>query len=792
MSKKGISQIKGPSEIRLGETAYYEVSRIYDLDDREKVSQARWKLYALDFDQHDNWRELKPGAGAPPKIGHRIPLTVTKQSLVGSELMLEAFIYEAEKRIPPGLRIKVLPGLEKKITRVELFKVDDSPIKEDTVMKYGQTIKVKVYTHNMQDEMVKLSLYEDDADGGGHSLKNKNNLVAQITKALNKKGFLWHEFKLNADFSKIANAMMDGTHDKLHEYYVVVETAEHRSVSKNVDVQNPDYIKVQTVSSGKPFDTEEIYDGGEIEEVVVKGKLKRQYGANPAGDTGDKVVTVFKPDEKKKDDKCLCKQYDLIWGDKVSCEFRKKVVEICADLWGEKRKIEMANGLMAVMNVETRGSFKAQQLEGWKSVKDPKQMTIQDFWKEGNRKSSRAIGLIQFTQDALENNLKEYVSNSKLSIEEKFDELNKLKLRYAQMGEVDQLEKVKKYFEPQKNSIKSPEDIYLAVFAPKGVSKNEDYVLYRNHNNPKTRADIEDSKNYKANESVDIENKGKLYGADGKIQRIEILGRYKISYIQGLTAKENIFDCNGIIKNNEKSDKDIITYRIFYEGSIEKYIPKLIKEEYKNSYKYLYFDKNNKEHLLGIFKYIKTKQILPGNVVGNGSIEILDIRQFKGYNKDNVKMKFLTINTESGRYYINPDCFAGLLGAMGDLNIDYLGFNGFSNVEGKSTGGSKSHRNGEKGDLRYLSKNKKGETTYLQDLHFDVLTQNKFNDALYNFGWGRQEKMYSEYFTYNNEKNYLLNHTKHMRKDGVGGYRHYHHLHLSGFDHTLIKIINEK
>ena len=43
----------------------------------------------------------------------------------------------------------------------------------------------------------------------------------------------------------------------------------------------------------------------------------------------------------------------------------------------------------------------------------------------------------------------------------------------------------------------------------------------------------------------------------------------------------------------------------------------------------------------------------------------------------------------------------------------------------------------------------------------------------------------------NANKNYLLNHTKHMRKDGPKGYRHYHHLHLSGFDHSIIKIIKE-
>ena len=62
-------------------------------------------------------------------------------------------------------------------------------------------------------------------------------------------------------------------------------------------------------------------------------------------------------------------------------------------------------------------------------------------------------------------------------------------------------------------------------------------------------------------------------------------------------------------------------------------------------------------------------------------------------------------------------------------------------------------------------------------------------DALYLFGWGRLEKMYSEYFTYNGNSKCLLNHTKHMKKEGE--YEHYHHLHLTGFDHSLIKIIEK-
>ena len=188
-----------------------------------------------------------------------------------------------------------------------------------------------------------------------------------------------------------------------------------------------------------------------------------------------------------------------------------------------------------------------------------------------------------------------------------------------------------------------------------------------------------------------------------------------------------------------------------------------------------------------------------GNIAGTKKVELIDIREFKGYDNNGVKLKFLTINTDSKRYYINPDCYAGLFGAMAKLNIDYLGFNGFSNNKAGSYP-STSHFNGEKGDLRYLSTNRKGESTHLEYSYFDVEQQNKFNDVLYLFGWGRLEKMYSEYFTYNGNSKYLLNHTRHLRidekRDDKGKIiqkevRHHHHLHLTGFDHSLIKIIEK-
>ena len=342
--KRGISQITGKTELKLGEKAYYKVTRIHREKDHDKVKNALWKLYVK---ENGNWRELKPNPSAPPKKGAEIPLTITNQSLVGKELMVEAYIYEPEMKAPPGLKIKVVAGGEKKIHRVELFMVDDTPIKENTILKYNQTIKVKIYTQNMPRELLKLSLYEDDADGGGHNPKNEKNKVAETTKYTNEKGFLWHEFNLKAEFSKIANAMMDGSHDKLHEYYVLVESAKHgRKTSKNVEVENPDYVVHQTYENGKVTDHKnyKIYDGGVIEEVIIIGKYKKQMGIDPIPNTGRSVSIVSEPPEKEKNVKCpncekeiTIEEVNKVLGDQENQTYRVKIVSLLNE-YIDKRK----------------------------------------------------------------------------------------------------------------------------------------------------------------------------------------------------------------------------------------------------------------------------------------------------------------------------------------------------------------------------------------------------------------------------------------------------------------------
>ncbi|MBI0028905.1 hypothetical protein H3S88_09155 [Gilliamella sp. B14448G11] len=232
----------------------------------------------------------------------------------------------------------------------------------------------------------------------------------------------------------------------------------------------------------------------------------------------------------------------------------------------------------------------------------------------------------------------------------------------------------------------------------------------------------------------------------------------------------------------------IVTYHIYHDGKIEKHIPLEISKGYEQKYKYVYHDVNKNQHEIGIFNIHKTKAMERGNVALDYDVELINVKEFEeGYSskEGNVKAKFKTFNSDSKRWYINPDCFAGLLGAMLELNVDYLGFNGFSTYDAKSVQ-SKSHINGVAGDLRYISTKRNGELTWLSYSTFDFNEQEKFNIALHKFGWARTSLMYSEYFTYNKKANTLLSYTKHMHKEGKGGYEHYHHLHICGFDFNLI------
>ncbi|MFL0096037.1 hypothetical protein [Tenacibaculum maritimum] len=217
----------------------------------------------------------------------------------------------------------------------------------------------------------------------------------------------------------------------------------------------------------------------------------------------------------------------------------------------------------------------------------------------------------------------------------------------------------------------------------------------------------------------------------------------------------------------ELINNTVLKYNIYYSGIIEKN-----KIEKPEEVIYNYYDKKGNKYVLGTTRLIEVDKWKKKNIKETPMTKtfLVDARKLDKYSSGEIKYSILKWSTSKKRYYINPDCFAGLIGAMIEESIEDLGSTGFSDING-SPGNSSSHLNGVAGDLRYLSTNKKGEATYLQHSHFDYDRQVKFNKALYKFGWGRKKKMLSENFNRFIEEKEILNpKTKKKEKRKSKGY----------------------
>lgn len=150
---------------------------------------------------------------------------------------------------------------------------------------------------------------------------------------------------------------------------------------------------------------------------------------------------------------CICKAHDLIWSGhpNVTCEFRKKVIEISQDMWPDDY-LSMANNLIALMHLETDRSFSPKADNG-----------------------AGYVGLIQFGELAR-------------------TDLNISKETLKSMSAVEQLDWVKKYFElyDRYKKVHSFLEMYLTILYPSTVTgkelKDEDIIFRDNgkikKNNP--------------------------------------------------------------------------------------------------------------------------------------------------------------------------------------------------------------------------------------------------------------------------------------------------------------------
>ncbi|WP_052689369.1 LysM peptidoglycan-binding domain-containing protein [Acinetobacter brisouii] len=257
---------------------------------------------------------------------------------------------------------------------------------------------------------------------------------------------------------------------------------------------------------------------------------------------------------------CVCKQYDLIWGAKVNCEFRKKVVAIASELWGEKKKIKMANMLMAVFAWESGFTFRADA---------------------PNQSNSGGTGLIQIMPKTFraitgEEPIIEKVTNywGKPKKGKPDIELRRIK-QLAKLTPAQYLDYVKKYFEPQKGKKLEFIDFYLLVLFPVSSGKPE-HVVFADNISKIPQGEEESIRQKRVNafpknnmDGYIIDDKGnavKKGVKDGKVMKSEIAiavshylkdgENYKSNYLDGCSIKpKNIKSSNSLIQKAKASKR---------------------------------------------------------------------------------------------------------------------------------------------------------------------------------------------------------------------------------------------
>ena len=157
----------------------------------------------------------------------------------------------------------------------------------------------------------------------------------------------------------------------------------------------------------------------------------------------------------------------------------------------------------------------------------------------------------------------------------------------------------------------------------------------------------------------------------------------------------------------------IVTYHVYWDGGIEKYIPRAIQKGYEDKYKYIYHDEKGQMYEIGFVS------IKPTKVYGakSGTVNLIDLRCVQDVYRDGNKHYKLTINSQ--RAYAND-----------------IVCNGFSMSDGSPVVSS-SHLNGKNGDIRYLRKDRNGKILDLTATphELDIKKQIAWNEALYKFGW---------------------------------------------------------
>ncbi len=384
--------------------------------------------------------------------------------------------------------------------------------------KFGDTISVIIDARNVKGLSYTLRLWEHDNIGDHDLLYNNTHIFkSDLQRAL---------ITLTGKMQKIGETGNNPKKPDSGEYL----TGNYQEIFAEVIFE-----KVSAKSA--------VIDVGIMEEP------KKQV-------TGSSTTMVKQKPAEKISSKCECQQYNLIWGTKVNCDFRKKVMKISKELW-PNNYLEMANNLMAVFAWESGGTFKPDA---------------------PNQANSGGTGLIQFmpatakellghqiTMESVKNYYgKKYNKKTKQKEDWHLDRVKE----FADMSAVKQLDYVKKYFESLKGKKLEFVDFYLKVLFP--VSSGlPDHVVFADSLKKLDRvSENEKLKNkrvssYAKNKGMDINRDGKLtkseikvsvqkYLTEGlpysKIAKCETVSEQKSAALTGNCTEGTVV--NGFIENH--------------------------------------------------------------------------------------------------------------------------------------------------------------------------------------------------------------------------------------------------
>lgn len=236
-------------------------------------------------------------------------------------------------------------------------------------------------------------------------------------------------------------------------------------VSTRINVKS----EFSTFNTGNLFVQELTGDANANGEYNV---VSLKHRGDSHGDTWRTDVDGIRPGTAQGADVSTATNGKLIWGSRVSQEFRAKVRDIAA-----RRNLD-PNWMMAVMAFETGETFSP-------SVRNP---------------GSSATGLIQFVESTARG-------------------LGTTTAKLARMTDIQQLDFVDKYFEQYDGRLKNLGDTYMAVLWPVSIGRPDSYVMWEQSTGPYQAQ-------YAANSGLDVNR-------DGKITRGEAVSRVNQKALKG-------------------------------------------------------------------------------------------------------------------------------------------------------------------------------------------------------------------------------------------------------------------